>query len=194
MPLTARPVVAALLACGLAGGAAISTQAAQQQATPPIPRPFPQPVGSTTAAPPTKAADPAPATQAPASSAQNNTARVSKPTETDLGVQFYPGSEFLDSYDAGKGQRYYLFGTNDAYADVVAFYKHLRGGGSEIFKAPPMQRFDLDVRFREETMAFPPSVVVKDYTWNNSEGYLSIDGTRERRFKTIIQIVPAPAR
>ena len=28
-------------------------------------------------------------------------------------------------------------------------------------------------RFREETMAFPPGVTVKDYTWNGSAGYLN---------------------
>jgi hypothetical protein len=86
-----------------------------------------------------------------------------------------------------------LFGSNTTYADNVAFYKKaLKDGGRELFKAPAMQQFDIG-RFRQETMAFPPSVVVKDYTWNNSEGYLFVDGTREKRFKTIIQIVPPVA-
>ena len=43
-------------------------------------------------------------------------------------------------------------------------------------------------------MAYPPSVVVKDYTWNASEGYLHVSGTTSTRYKTIIQIVPATAR
>ena len=36
----------------------------------------------------------------------------------------------------------------------------------------------------------PPSVVVKDYTWNGSAGYLAASGSTEKRFRTIIQIVP----
>jgi hypothetical protein len=52
--------------------------------------------------------------------------------------------------------------------------------------------FDIG-RFREETMAFPPSVTVKDYTWGGSAGYLNPkEGGEPARFKTIIQIVPAP--
>ena len=39
-------------------------------------------------------------------------------------------------------------------------------------KLPAMQQFDLG-RFDEDAMAYPPSVVVKDYTWNNSPGYLA---------------------
>jgi hypothetical protein len=48
-------------------------------------------------------------------------------------------------------------------------------------------------RFREETMAFPPGVSVKDYTWGGSNGYLvPAAGGKAQRFRTIIQIVPAP--
>jgi len=43
-------------------------------------------------------------------------------------------------------------------------------------------------------MAYPPSVVVKDYTWNGSTGYLHVVGTTGTRYKTIIQIVPPPGR
>jgi hypothetical protein len=42
-------------------------------------------------------------------------------------------------------------------------------------------------------MAYPPSVVIKDYTSSNSPGYLHVSGTVEKRFKTIIQIVAPPA-
>jgi hypothetical protein len=182
-----------ILAVSAAAG--LGAQGPPSQAVPPVPKPFPKPAG--TAAPPaTKPPDPQtaapPSSGAPGASAAARTA--ARPTDADLGVRVYQGADFLDSYDAGRGQRYFIFGTNDSYADVVAFYKQQRGGGSELFKAPPTQKFELDVKFKEDTMAFPPSVVVKDYTWNNSEGYLVIEGTRERRYKTIIQIVPAPAR
>jgi hypothetical protein len=116
-----------------------------------------------------------------------------------LGVKSYPGAEFLESFSAGFGQRLYLFGTNATFAEVVAFYKgELRTNGKELFKAPPMQQFDLD-KFVEEKMAFPPSVVVKDYMWTGlsgglKDGYLFVDGTTEKRFKTIVQIVPGPTK
>ena len=54
-----------------------------------------------------------------------------------------------------------------------------------------MQQFDLG-KFQDQTMAYPPSVVVKDYAFGTTEGYLQVDGTRQRRFKTMIQIVPMP--
>ena len=50
--------------------------------------------------------------------------------------------------------------------------------------------FDI-AEFREESMAFPPSVTVKDYTWGGAVGYLNPKrGATPARFKTIIQIVP----
>ena len=111
-----------------------------------------------------------------------------------LGVQMYSGAEFLESIDAGQNQRYYIFGTNAPYADVIAFYRQvLKANPRELFKAPAMHQFDLG-KFQEESMAYPPSVVVKDYTWNGSTGFLHITGTAEKRYATIIQIVPAPAR
>jgi hypothetical protein len=102
----------------------------------------------------------------------------------------YPAAEFLEEFDAGNGQRYYLYGTNLAYQDIVDYYKaRLRNGGREIFKEPAMQQFELG-RFDEDTMSYPPSVVVKDYAWNGSEGYLFVDGITSKRYRTIIQIVP----
>ena len=113
------------------------------------------------------------------------------PTEATLGAPIYPTSEFLESFDAGRGQRYYIFGTNAAYAEIVGYYKNvMRNGGRTIFEAPAMQQWEL-AKFQEQTMAFPPSIVVKDYSWNGSSGYLFVDGAREKRFKTVIQIVPA---
>jgi hypothetical protein len=107
------------------------------------------------------------------------------------GVPMFPGAEFLTSYDAGRDQRQFLFGTNTPYAEVVAYYKtQFKSSGRELFRTPPMQQFDL-ARFMESTMAYQPSVVVKDYAWMDSPGYLHVSGTTEKRYKTIIQIVPA---
>ena len=102
-------------------------------------------------------------------------------------------AEFLASYDAGKGQRYYLFGTNANFVEIVNYYKTvLKQKGELVYEEPPVHEFDIG-RYREETMAFPPSVTVKDYTWGGSAGYLNPKrGVEPARFKTIIQIVPAP--
>lgn len=115
------------------------------------------------------------------------------PTPESLGAPFYPSMEFLESFDAGSGQRYYLFGVDSPFGDVVAWYKNaLKQKGELIFEEPPVHQFDVS-KFREETMAFPPSVTVKDYTWAGSAGYPNPKaGAEPARFKTIVQIVPVP--
>ena len=116
------------------------------------------------------------------------------PTEATLGMPIYPTSDFIASYDAGRGQRYYIFGTNASYAETVTYYRTvLKQRGEVVYAEPPVHMFDVG-RFREETMAFPPGVTVKDYTWGGSAGYLNPRyGAQPVRYKTIIQIVPAPA-
>ncbi|MCC7008686.1 MAG: hypothetical protein IT184_07705 [Acidobacteria bacterium] len=188
---TSGVVAAAALMASLAVSAAADLLA---QAQPPaVPRPFPNSgapkpdapatarVPPPTAVPAAAAVDrPAPAQSAPAAAT----------AQLPPGTPVYPTAEFIDAYDAGAGQRYYLFGTNAAYNDIVAYYRSvLKNGGRELFKIPPAQQFDLG-RFDSDTMVYPPSVVVKDYTWNSSPGYLAVSGTTEKRYKTIIQIVP----
>ena len=51
--------------------------------------------------------------------------RIDEPDEGSLGVPIYPGAQFLTSYDAGRGQRYYLFGTNAAFAEIVQYYRNV---------------------------------------------------------------------
>lgn len=116
------------------------------------------------------------------------------PTEATLGMPIYPTAEFITSYDAGRGQRYYLFGTNATFAEIVAYYRSiLKQRGELVYDEPPVHMFDVG-RFREETMAFPPGITVKDYTWGGSPGYLNpLAGAQTQRYKTIIQVVPAPA-
>jgi hypothetical protein len=128
--------------------------------------------------------------QRPAGGPQDTTA----PTEAMLGSPIHPTAEFIASYDAGRGQRYYLFGTNAPFADIVNYYKTaLKQRGDLVFEQPPIHMFEVG-RFRDETMAFPPGVTVKDYTWGGSEGYLNPKrGAQPARFRTIIQIVPPPA-
>jgi hypothetical protein len=115
-------------------------------------------------------------------------------SESPITAPLYPTAQFLEVIDAGKGQQFHLYGTDAAFAEIVNYYKTtLKNGGRVLFQAPQMHQFDLG-RYQEETMAYPPSVVIKDYTWNGSEGYLHVSGGTSKRYKTIIQIVPAPAR
>lgn len=148
-----------------------------------VPLPFPKP-GQPPATPPV-ATPQQPAAPLPQDSAE--------PPQGSLGVPVYPSAQFITSYDAGKGQRYYLYGTTTSFADIVQYYKNtLRERGELVFEQPPVHQFDIG-RFREETMAFPPSVTVKDYTWGGTGGYLNPKpGGEPARFPTIIQIVPNP--
>jgi len=107
-----------------------------------------------------------------------------------LGAPIFKDAQFLASYDAGQGQRYYLFGTTASFAEVVAYYRTaLRQRGDVVFEEPATHMFEIG-RFREESMAFPPGVTVKDYTWGNLKGYPNPKGQPER-FPTVIQMVPA---
>ncbi len=75
----------------------------------------------------------------------------------------------------------------------MAYYRNvMRTRGDEVFREPPVHMFDI-ARFRDQTMAFPPSVTVKDYSWGGSQGYLNPNaGEDPARYRTIIQIVPLP--
>jgi hypothetical protein len=188
-------------AAGLVAALLAVTALGARQAVP-VPQPFP---GSSTPSSPS-APPPAPAgrgsqqaPQAPPTTATpSQESQPAQPSAASRGSQapvlpstvpVYPAAEYLDSFDAGSGQRYYLYGTNLPYADLVAYYRTvLKNGGRELYKTPGMWQFDLG-RFQDD-MAYPPSIVVKDYFSENSPGYLFADGTSEKRYRTIIQIVP----
>jgi hypothetical protein len=157
------------------------------------PQPFPRPPEQRPQPPAPAAQKPSPVkplpSQPPASAPQPG-----EPTEAMLGVPIYPGAQFVVSYNAGRGQRYYLFGSTADFVQIVNYYKSvLKQRGELVYEEPPIHMFDVG-RFREETMAFPPGVTVKDYTWAGGAGFLNPKrGAEPARFKTIIQIVPAPA-
>jgi hypothetical protein len=171
--------------------ASILTIAMAAPAAAQTPQPFPKPGAAKPATPPAESAQPAkpPAVAPPVTTPPNPN---DAPTEAMLGVPIYPGAQFLQSFDAGKGQRYYLFGSNTSFAEVVTYYRTvLKQKGELIYDEPAIHEFDIG-KFKEETMAFPPSVTVKDYTWGGSAGYLNPKrGQQPLRFKTIVQIVPA---
>jgi hypothetical protein len=154
---------------------------------PPAPRPFPRPAQPPVAEPVQDPAQAAPEAQPPRASG------AAEPNEMTLGLPIYPAAQFLVSYDAGQGQRYYLFGTTTSFAEVVAYYRNvLKQRGDLVFEEPATHMFTVG-RFREETMAFPPGVTVKDYTWGGLGGYLNPKpGGDPASFPTVIQVVPAP--
>lgn len=177
------------LSCAFSFAAAIvlagGTFAAAQ-----TPQPFPRPGATAASRPAAPPAAPS-AITSPVPAAQDSGAPAA------LGVAIYPAAQFLASYDAGRGQRYYLFGANASFADVVLFYRtQLDERGDLVYKDPPTHMFTSDDvlgRFRAETMAFPPSVTVKDWMSGGSQGYPNPRfGAEPARFPTVIMIVPAP--
>jgi hypothetical protein len=153
------------------------------------PQPFPRP-GQTPARPTAPPAPAVPTTTPPRSSPAKPS---DTPNEETLGVPIYPGAQFITSYDAGRGQRFYLFGVASPFAEMVLYYRTaLKQRGTELFPSPPTHQFEIG-RYREETMAFQPSVTIKDYTWGGSAGYPNpTRGVQPERFPTVIQIVPLP--
>ncbi|HMJ83029.1 MAG TPA: hypothetical protein VK504_07675 [Vicinamibacterales bacterium] len=162
----------------------ISAQQPVPQPFPGAPRP-PQPARPAPAPPPTTTA---PARTTPATPA-------GAPSEAMLGVPIYPGAQFITSYDAGRGQRYYIFGSPASFVDLVAYYRTvLKDKGELVFDVPATHEFDVG-KFNENTMAFPPGVTIKDFQSDVSQGYPNPKpGGQPARFPTIIQIVPVVAR
>ena len=158
----------------------------------PVPQPFPgskpptgsqpQPPPATTPQAPTRPAPPV--ASAPA---------AGSPEAALAGLPLFPQAQFLDSFDAGQGQRYYLYGTQAPFEEVATHFRTtLMSGGRQLYRTPAVHQFDLG-RFDDQRMAFPPSVVVKDYAGGTGGGYLFVRDAKEQRFRTIIQIVPPPA-
>jgi hypothetical protein len=166
-------LIAAALA-GLAGQAPVR----------PVPQPFPRP-----AQPP----PPPPARRTPETppAAAPQPTRETAPAADTLGVAVYPNAQFLSSYDAGRGQRFYIFGSTASFVELVTYYRTLlKQRGELVFETPATHQFDIG-RFREDTMAFPPSVTIKDYQSAISQGYPNPkSGAQPARFPTLIQIVP----
>jgi hypothetical protein len=163
------------------------------------PQPFPQP-GSRPAAP-SQPARPAPTPPATASPTPTSTTAApprsvepgseAAPTEAMLGVTIYPNAQFITSYNAGRGQRFYLFGTTASFVELVNYYRTtLKQRGELVYEVPATHEFDVG-KYNEDTMAFPPGVTIKDFQSDVSKGYPNPKpGTQPARFPTIIQIVP----
>ena len=159
-----------------------------------VPQPFPRP-GTTQPAQPARPVPQAPPSAPPTAAAQAKPATDAAPTEATLGVPVFPGAQFIASYDAGRGQRYYIFGSPASFVDLVAYYRTvLKQKGELVYEVPATHEFDVG-KYREETMAFPPGVTIKDFQSDISQGYPNPKpGGQPARFPTIIQIVPVTER
>jgi hypothetical protein len=166
----------------------------QPPALPPFPKPGSQPAKPAPPAPTQKPGQPPTPVPAPPPG-KPITATTAAPDVATLGVPLYPGAQFIASYDAGRGQRFHLFGTTASFEDIVTYYRTtLKQRGELVFDVPATYEF-LVGRFREETMAFPPGVTVKDFQSEVSQGYPNPrPGGQPARFPTVIQIVPVTER
>src|SRR5471030_366648 len=118
----------------------------------PVPQPFPKP-GSQPAAPAKPAPQAPPGAVSPKPSdpkASEAKADQAPPTEAMLGVPVYPGAQFLTSYDAGRGQRYYIFGSTAPFVDLVTYYRTaLKQKGELVYDVPATHEFDVG-KYKEE--------------------------------------------
>ena len=163
------------------------------------PQPFPKPGAKPPAPAPGPTTTPPPASPAPAGppakpAAPPAPAAPGTPSEATVGAPIYPNAVYLTSYDAGRGQRFYLFGVTNAFGEMVMYYKSvLKENGERLFDSPPTHLFETG-RFRDDAMAFPPSVTIKDYTFGGSPGYANPKaGVQPAHFPTILQFVGPPA-
>jgi hypothetical protein len=151
----------------------------------------PQPAAAASR-PPVATAASAPAVAPTLPAAATALTKEQPPTEAALGVPVMPNAAFLGSYDAGgAGQRFYLFGTTASFADVVLYYRTvLKQKGELVFESPATHMFDVG-KFRDDQVAFPPGVTVKDYTEGGAVGLANPKpGATPSAFPTVIQIVP----
>jgi hypothetical protein len=181
-----HPVSLAIAAVVLLGTAAAQTPQPFPRGTPPAPAPAP-PASSRPVQPPPAPAPPAPAPPAAAP------VDPATPSEASLGFPIYPGAQFIASYDAGRAQRYYIFGSTAAFADLVTYYRTvLKDKGDLVFQDPPTHMFEVG-KFNNDTMSFPPGVTIKDFTSGGSQGYANPKpGAQPARFASVIMIVPVP--
>jgi hypothetical protein len=106
----------------------------------PVPQPFPRPGP---AAPPVQQQPSQPASPQPGPPSALP-GGDGAPTEATLGMPIFPGSQFIASYDAGRGQRFYLFGTTASFVSIVAYYRSvLKQKGDLVFDVPATHEFDV---------------------------------------------------
>src|SRR5262245_45479416 len=149
----------AIAAAVLLGTAAAQTPQPFPRGTPPAPAPAPPATSRPTQAPPA----PAPTTSAPAPPAAAPVDPAT-PSEASLGFPIYPGAQFIASYDAGRAQRYYIFGSTTGFTELVTYYRTvLKDKGNLVLQDPTTHMFEMG-KFKTDKIAIPQGVTVKDIT------------------------------
>src|SRR5258705_1776662 len=129
------------------------------------PQPFPR--GGATQTAPAPPPAPRPAVPAPTT----GTVDPATPSEATLGFPVYPAAQFIASYDAGRAQRYYIFGTMASFVDLVTYYlAQLKDKGDLAFPDPPTHVFYMG-GFKQATKILAPGRTIKDWTWGGAKGY-----------------------
>lgn len=167
----------------------VGAQTAPPPAQTPIPRPTPFP-GSVP--PPTTTPKPAPqgAATPPAGTAACPAQDAATIDPALAGIPIYPCAVYLQGFNSGYGQKLFVFGTNDAYASIVTFYKtQMKKSGEEVSKAPGIHQFERGTP-EGDPMAPRPGIVVKDYAWPNpTDAYVHVSGTEATRYRSIVLII-----
>ena len=131
------------------------------------PQPFPRPGSPPQPAPPRRRS---PRLQCPPMHRRRLTSDTPTRRPT-LGVPLYPTGQFIAPSMRDEGSAITSSERRAPFAELVTYYRTvLKERGDEVFEQPPTHIFEVG-RFREETMAFPPSVTIKDWTSGGSAGY-----------------------
>src|SRR4029077_11503077 len=97
---------------------------------------------SRTATAPTPAAGQLAPPVAPAAPAKPSD--LAAPRSEEVFFPVYPASQFLSAYDAGRGQRYILYGSTAGFPEIVAYYRTQLGDkGDLVFREPPTHVFEV---------------------------------------------------
>ena len=184
----------AIVALAVATALILIPGATEAQRRPLSPRPFPtagEPESASTAREDAGTS----AVTTPGQSAQRALAAAAAmadreaPTEEELGMPIFPNSQYITSYDAGRGQHFHLFGSTATFVDLVGYYSVvLDERGRRVYNRPAIHQFETGP-FRDREMDYRPSVTIKDYSLNGSPSYLNTaPGGDPPAFSTIIQI------
>jgi hypothetical protein len=117
------------------------------------------------------------------------------PTEATLGVNIFPGAQFIASMTPAAGSATTSSDPRRHSSSLVTFYRTiLKQKGELVYEVPATHAFDVG-RYRRKRWRFPPGVTIKDYLSDVSQGYPNPKpGGQPARFPTLIQIVPVVER
>ena len=87
-----------------------------------VPQPFPRP-GTGQPAQPARPAPPPTTPRHPPAPPPRRPAPEAAADRSHARRADFPGAQFIASYDAGRGQRYYIFGSPATFVDLVAYYR-----------------------------------------------------------------------